>query len=309
MFDKIKSSTEYVMKNSKYVKINYDKLNDFIKNIKCDDLKNWLLYNPYYLLDLTVEEIINFLLIFEAVDYSFWGDPKWTIKTESGIKDGSDALLYAMLKYVKENSVIDLMNLTFDEFSKMLNGNVEIPLLEERYNTIVNIRKVINKKMKGNFYKYIYNITTDVELFNIIITNFESFKDERIYDGITIYFYKLAQLLTSDILHIREKLENAKVDYSNIIGCADYKIPQTLRALGIIEYNKELSDLIDNKVEIDISSKFEVEIRASQIVVIEYIKNKIANAISIDINDFLFIYSKKVKDIVKPYHLCRNTNY
>ena len=309
MLDKIKSSTEYIMKNSKYVKINYDKLNDFIKNIKCDDLKNWLLYNPYDLLDLTVEEIINFLLIFEAVDYSFWGDPKWTIKTESGIKDGSDALLYAMLKYAKENSVIDLMNLTFDEFSKMLNGNVEIPLLEERYNTIVNIRKVINKKMKGNFYKYIYNITTDVELFNIIITNFESFKDERIYDGITIYFYKLAQLLTSDILHIREKLENAKVDYSNIIGCADYKIPQTLRSLGIIEYNKELSDLIDNKVEIDISSKYEVEIRASQIVVIEYIKNKIDNAISIDINDFLFIFSKKVKDIVKPYHLCRNTNY
>lgn len=309
MFDKIKSSTEYVMKNSKYVKINYDKLNDFIKNIKCDDLKNWLLYNPYNLLDLTVEEIINFLLIFEAIDYSFWGDPKWTIKTESGIKDGSDALLYAMLKYVKENSVIDLMNLTFDKFSKMLSGNVEIPLLEERYNTIVNIRKVINKKMKGNFYKYIYNITTDVELFNIIITNFESFKDERIYDGITIYFYKLAQLLTSDILHIREKLENTKVDYSNLIGCADYKIPQTLRSLGIIEYNKELSDLIDNKVEIDISSKYEVEIRASQIVVIEYIKNKIDNAISIDINDFLFIFSKKVKDIVKPYHLCRNTNY
>ena len=50
------------------------------------------------------------------------------------------------------------------------------------------------------------------ELFNIIVINFESFKDERIYDGTTIYFYKLAQLLTSDILHIREKLENKKVD-------------------------------------------------------------------------------------------------
>lgn len=110
-------------------------------------------------------------------------------------------------------------------------------------------------------------------------------------------------------MHIRENLENIKVDYSNLIGCADYKIPQTLRALGIIEYSKELSDIIDNKVEIDISSIYEVEIRASQIVVIEYIKKKIENAISIDINDFLFIYSKKVKNIVKPYHLCRNTNY
>lgn len=38
------------------------------------------------------------------------------IKTERGVKDGSDALLYAMVKYVKENSSKDLINLTFDEF-------------------------------------------------------------------------------------------------------------------------------------------------------------------------------------------------
>ena len=30
---------------------------------------------------------------------------------------------------------------------------------------------------------------------------------------------------------------------------------------------------------------------------------------AIDINDYLFTYSKKVKNIVSPYHLCRNTNY
>ena len=111
LFNKIKSSTEYVMNNSKYVKINYEKLNDFIKKIKCSDLKNWLLYNPYNLLELNVEDIINFLLMFEAIDYSFWGNPKWTIKTEEGLKDGSDALLYVMLRYVKENSITDLMNL------------------------------------------------------------------------------------------------------------------------------------------------------------------------------------------------------
>ncbi len=126
LFDKIKSSTEYVMNNSNYVKINYDKLNDFIKKIKCGDLKNWLLYNPYNLLDLSVEDIVNFLFIFEAIDYSFWGNPKCTIKTEDGLKDGSDALLYVMLKYIKENSIMDLINLSFDEFKKMLKGNVEI---------------------------------------------------------------------------------------------------------------------------------------------------------------------------------------
>lgn len=309
MFDKIISSSKYVMKNSKYVKINYDKLNEFIKNIKSNELKNWLLYNPYSLLELEVEKIINFLLLFEAIDYSFWGEPKWTIETKDGFKDGSDALLYCMIRYVKENNSTDFTNISLSEFQEILKGNVEIPFLEERYQTLIQISRIVNEKMNGNFYNYIYNITTDTELFDTIISNFESFKDEREYEGEVIYFYKLAQLLTSDILHIREKLENIKVDYSNLIGCADYKIPQTLRALEIIEYNKELSDLVDNKKEINISSKYEVEIRASQIVVIDYIKSKLKNINSIDINDFLFMYSKKVKKVAKPYHLCRNTNY
>ena len=186
---------------------------------------------------------------------------------------------------------------------------MDIPLLEERYKTIVGISKIVNKRMKGNFYEFIKNINSDTQLFDIIISNFESFKDERNYNGKIIYFYKLAQLLTSDILHIREELEGIKVDYSNLIGCADYKIPQTLRALGILEYNDELSNIIDSEEHIEISSKYEVEIRASQIVVIEYIHNKLININPIDINDFFFVYSKKVKSIAKPYHLCRNTNY
>lgn len=73
----------------------------------------------------------------------------------------------------------------------------------------------------------------------------------------------------------------------------DYKIPQTLRALGIIEYDDELSNLVNTKHELKVSSNYEVEIRTSQIVVINYIKSKLENVNSIDINDYLFTYSKK----------------
>lgn len=309
MYYKVLDSCRYVMNNSQYVKIDYKKLDQFISQIDTDNLKNWLLFNPYNLLELGVEKIVNFLLFFEAIDYSFFGEPKWTIKTDEGYKDGSDALMYIMLKYIKENNNYDFDNLTFNEFSSMLSGNVKIPLLKERYDTLNKISKVIKEKMGGNFYNYIKNVITDNELLSLIISNFESFKDEREYNGKTIYFYKLAQLLTSDILQIREELENINVTYSNLIGCADYKIPQTLRALDIIKYDQRLSEIVDSRKEIPISSKYEVEIRASQIVVIDYIKSKLNNVNAIDINDFLFLYSKKVKDIAKPYHLCRNTNY
>ena len=94
-----------------------------------------------------------------------------------------------------------------------------------------------------------------------------------------------------------------------MVGCADYKIPQTLRALGILKYNDELSNIIDNNMLIDKNSKYEVEIRANMIAVINYINSKLENCCSIDINDYLFLSSKGVKDIAKPYHLCRNQNY
>ena len=49
------------------------------------------------------------MLLFESIAYSFWGTPKWTIGTNLGEKDGADALLYAMLKFVKDRKIEDLL--------------------------------------------------------------------------------------------------------------------------------------------------------------------------------------------------------
>ncbi len=309
MFNKIIESCKYVMENSEYVTINYEKLDNFIKTIDTSENKNWLLGNPYNLLDMKIDRIITILLIYESICYSFWSEPKWTIKVGNSKKDGSDALLYIIINYFKCHDLSNLENLSYKEFKELLSGNVEIPLLRERYDTIKSICKTVREKMNGNFYNAIKNYAKDEELFKFIIDNFKSFKDERIYNNRKIYFYKLAQLLTSDILHIREKIEGTRVDYSNLIGCSDYKIPQTLRALEIIEYNEEFSKIIDSNQEIKVSSKHEVEIRASQLVVLDYIKEHLNGIYQIDINDYLFLYSKKVKNISKPYHKCRNTNY
>lgn len=112
-------------------------------------------------------------------------------------------------------------------------------------------------------------------MFKTIISNFSSFEDIRTYDGKTIYFYKLVQLLTSDILHIIEIKERRDVNYSNLLGCADYKIPQIMQGFGILEYDAELSLILETKTQIEENSEYEVEIRASMIVVINYIYEQI----------------------------------
>ncbi len=310
MLDKIVSTTQYVANNSINVKINEEKINEFVKSIKEIKLSHWLSYSPYNLLDLPIEMIINLLLVYESIDFSFWGNPKWTIDTNNGKEDGGIALLYAIFKYVKDKNTTDFSNITKDEFSNILKGNVEIPLFEERFNIIRNVSRIVNEKMNGSFCKFINNINIDEELFEIIISHFPNFKDERTYNNKTIYFYKLAQLLTSDILHIREIKENIKVDYSHLVGCADYKIPQVMRGMGMLNYSDKLSNIIDSKKEIEVNSEYEVEIRSNMLVVIDLIKKKLENRVcAIDINDYIWSQGKNKNIKLKPYHLTRCINY
>ena len=309
MLEEIIKSCNYVSENSKYVKINENKLREFAESMEQVKTNHWLSFSPYNLLDLPIETIVNFLLVYESIDFSFWGNPKWTIQADGKNEDGSIALLYAILRYVKEKNA-DFSEISKEEFAKILKGNVEIPLFEERYKIIRNVSKIVNEKMKGNFYEYIKDITSDIELFDLIIRDFPSFKDERTYNGKTIYFYKLAQLLTLDILHMRELKEGIKVDYSHLVGCSDYKIPQVMRGLGILEYNEELANIIDKKEEIKQNSIYEVEIRANMLIVIDLIKRKLNDRVcAIDINDYIWGQGKNKSINLKPYHLTRTTNY
>ena len=310
MLENIIICCNYVSKNSKHVTIDEEKLNLFVENIKDIKMNHWLSSSPFGLLDLSVETIINFLLIYESINFSFWGEPKWTIDTNIGKLDGSIALLYVLLQYVKESKSTDFSSMSKKEFLKILKGNIKIPLFEERFKIIKEVSAIVNDKMQGNFYQYIKDITSDIELFETIIANFPSFKDERLYNKQTIYFYKLAQLLTSDILHIREQKEKIKVNYTHLVGCADYKIPQILREFGILNYDNKLAKIVDNHIEIPINSIYEVEIRANMITVINMINKKLNyKYCRIDINDFIYMQKNNKNFKMRPYHLTRCTNY
>ena len=306
----IKETTDYVYKNSKHVSINEEKIKELTRTHNFNIAPHWLSNNPFNILDLEIEQIVNFLIIYDSIDYSFWGNPKWTIQTNEEKLDGAFALMYSLLKLMKEKGHLNFEKITIEEFKEALKGNVEIPLLEQRYKTIQENSKIINKKMNGNFYTFTKNITLDTELFKLITTELPSFEDTRTYKGKTIYFYKLAQLATSDILHIRQIKEQIETDTSHLLGCADYKIPQVLRGLGILEYSEYLEKIIDNKQEIEENSEYEIEIRANMIKSLELIKQSLNKNINlIDINDIIWSLGQDKTSKLKPYHLTRTRSY
>ena len=314
MLNKVLKTSKFVVDNASHVKINYDKANELIDELLKFDNVHYLTKVPYAVYDMSTRDIINFLLIYDSIDFSFWGNPKWTIDANGNDLDGGIALLHCIFKLFNGRDSLEvyqqLENMTLEEFKAILKGNIDIPLLEERYSIVIGIAKIVNKKMNGSFYDYIKNMNTDQEIFNTILNNFSSFEDTRTYEGQIIYFYKLAQLLTSDILHVIEIKEQKEVDYSNLLGCADYKIPQVMQEFGILEYDTELSSLLDAKTEIEENSEYEVEIRASMIVVINYIWEQIDKSIDrIDINDFIWSKGQDKTKKYKPYHLTRTKSY
>ena len=185
-------------------------------------------------------------------------------------------------------------DMSIEDFRELLRGNVEIPLLKERYDCLVKMNEYLDSIGK-DFYEEIKEFTIDTDLLNYIVCTFDYFNDECEYKNERIYFYKRAQLITSDILHVRKLLEKINVDYSNLLGCADYKIPQVMRCLGMLEFNEDLTIKVDSLTEISYGDEMEVEIRANNLVVIDYIYNKLDGKVSrMDINDYIWLLGQDI---------------
>ncbi len=303
----IEETTKYVSDNSKNVKINYSVIDSVIRQGHFNNISYWLDSNPFGLMDMDYRDIINFMLIYHTIgDYSFWGDPKWEIDTEVGKLDGSYAIMYLLIERYKNRKDF---NMSIEEFKDMLKGNVEIPLLKERYDCLTKMNKYLDS-IGRDFYDEIKDMKNDIELLDYLVNTFEYFRDESMYEGKRIYFYKRAQLITSDILHVRRLVEGVDVDYSNLLGCADYKIPQVMNSLGILEYSDEVNKMLEEKIEVEKDSSIEVEIRANDLVVIDYIYKKLDGKVTrMDINDCIWLLGQDKRRMTKNYHRTRTICY
>ena len=167
------------------------------------------------------------------------------------------------------------------------------------------------QKCQGNFSSLVTEANNDaMELLRLIVATFPSFDDSTTFEGKKVFFYKRAQLLVSDICQVFDGKGYGKLKNINeLTVCADYKIPEMLRKLGILSYVPELAAKIANKVLIPKDSKEEIEIRANTIWAVEIIKQEIQKKISdidsMHIGDHIWLASGPIK----IYHRTLTTCY
>lgn len=313
--EEILNSIQFVVNNSKYVKIKEENIENAINLVTNNEKKSWLNSDLLDLNKYSQNQIIMYLILCESLNFCYWdSDIKWKIEYKGEWYSGSLGLFYGISKAIQNG--YDLLNIdylekmTIEQLDEIFKGTTSIPLLEERYEII---KQLVQELKNIDDLSKTLDSNNDIELLNNIINNFSNFNDISIYKGKKVYFFKRAILLVGDLIEnvksIKEKVKND----SNMLGCADYKIPQVLRHLGILEYNEELAQIVDSKQQLKHDSEMEIEVRANMLYALELIKNKLhqkgIEMNSTQIDNILWLLSKNKEFKAKPYHLTRTIYY
>lgn len=313
--EKILDSIKFVVNNSNYVSINENNIDNIINLLSENKKESWLNSDYLDLEQFSQEQVLLYLILCESLNFCYWdSNIKWKIEYKGEWYSGSFGLFYAISKAIKNGydllNIECLENITIEELDEIFKGTTSIPLLKERFEII---KQLVSEFKQISDLSQAMNANDDIELLNNIISHFSNFRDISLYKDREIYFFKRAILLVGDlILNIRSINESVKND-NNMVGCADYKIPQVLRHLGILEYSNGLATLIDERQEIQHDSEMEIEIRANMLYAIELIKEKLhQNGIdmnSVQIDNALWLLSKNKEFKDKPHHLTRTIYY
>ena len=313
--EQILNSIQFVVNNSSHVTIKEENIKNVVNLLKESKKEPWLNSDYLDLEKYSQDQILICMILCESLNFCYWdSDIKWKIEYKGEWYSGSFGLYYAISKAIQNGydllNIEYLENITIEQLDEIFKGTTSIPLLKERYDII--------KQLAGEL-KNIKDISSsldsdgDIELLNKIIINFNNFKDISIYKGQKVYFFKRAILLVGDLILNVASIKAKVINDNNMPGCADYKIPQVLRHLGILEYSNELADLIDSKQTIEHDSEMEVEIRANMLYAIELIKNRLyqkgINMSSVQIDNALWLLSKNREFKDKPHLLTKTIYY
>ena len=212
----------------------------------------------------------HYVLVLDALNFSFWGEPRWRVTYEGQTLDGYWALAACLHRALEEGvPLLDPEYLaSFDEIAaeELFEGEAEIPLLRDR---IANLREVGQGLLDagGSFAEVVRSARGSGEaLVAEVVRRFPSFGDVATYHGEPVRLYKRAQILVSDLhgIYGGQGLGSFS-DLDRLTAFADYKIPQVLREAGILVYSSGLADTVDRQEEIPPGDPREVEIRAGTI--------------------------------------------
>jgi hypothetical protein len=312
MLDTIK----YVVEKARLVKINKKILEEFVSNLNVQDI-NISLNERSFMPLRSLEDKVNLLFIFSCINFAFWihGKDNKQNKTFGMARSGIllESIFELFFKKRTQPLGTAMSEISLNEFNSALNSRINISLMNERWHNVREAGLILIYKYNHSYNNVLKEAYYDVsKALSLTIKNFPSFDDRALFQGKEIEFHKRAQVLLGSISKITKNTLTL-VNVDKLLGGADYRIPQLLRHLKILEYSEPLARKVDDEELLLSGSNEEIEIRACTLWVIHlmrnmynrYFKEKI-NPIELD--GYLWRFSGTIRGI-KPHHRVISINY
>ena len=253
---------------------------------KIADVAKWMAYEelplPQFSLPFGLEknrdEAIDFTMVSDSINTAFTDfetNVKFQARYESQNWSDSQALT-ALLKRALDQKipVLDgryLARLTRAELARIFEGNIELPMLDEKLAVLNDVGRVLEQRYDGFFHNFVATCTPKLYdggkgLVDRLVTEFPRFNDVSPYKGKEIKLYKLAQLTYWGLYAGLRRQGGFRIDdLGSMTAFADYIVPVALRVMDILVYSPPLDEKIKAHQLIPRDSEEEIEIRAQML--------------------------------------------
>ncbi|KAL0279375.1 UNVERIFIED_CONTAM: hypothetical protein PYX00_000954 [Menopon gallinae] len=267
------------------------------------------------------DKAINWIFVVDTLNFCFWSasSRKWCVTWRGKSYTGYMALCAAINRALDEGFAITdpdyYSKVSIDDLKRIFRGDDEscgIPLLNERQKCLHEVGKVLLEKFDGSFVNCIKSCGNSAEnLLKIIVGNFNCFKDEGVYNNVSVSFYKRAQILIGDIWVCFKGEGLASFhDIDKLTMFADYRVPQVLIHFKTMKYSDELLEKLKKDEILKNGEQEEMEIRGCSIHVVELVMNEIKTLLpgvkcnSILVDHFLWDYRRQYATELEviPFH-------
>jgi hypothetical protein len=318
---KVLTTAKTVAEKSQHVRINHEALRKFAQELAMGSspVPSW---DAEHHFRGNEEETAAYLLAVDTVNFCFWppaGEKKWEIsykgKTYSGYYGLAVSFKKALESGVSLTDASFLDSLTLKQLGDVVAGTGVLQLVAERLRNLKELGRVLLDGYNGRVSELVAAAGgSAIKLVEILARDLSSFRDQATYHDQEAFFYKRAQLFAAD-LHgaLGGKGLGSFRDIKELTAFADYKLPQVLRHVGVLQYLPGLAEKVNRVIPIDPGSEEEVEIRANTIWAVELIRQEMKSlgkdVRASDIDWLLWNLGQDDAFRAKPYHRTKTIFY
>ncbi len=315
--EKILQSLIPILKNPKFVTIKTNRLKEVAVEFLDAGIPAW--DNNLQFLG-TPEETAQYYFFIDSINFCFWGpkgQPRWEYQINGEWVGGyyaySCAIKDAFLRDRRFFDATYLSDISKEDFESIFaTGRNTLLLIDERLNIIHENFRILRDFFDGQAMNLLTQVEMDADkIVSILLEKFLTFNDSVMWKENRILFLKRAQIFTSN-LSFTGLSELAIKNLDHLTAFADYKLPQILESLGVLEYSAELNSDIVNEKFIPANSQKEMELRASSIVAIEQMRSeleRLGRKVNINELDWILWVKAKLTTFKKPHHKTLTTFY